>query len=525
MKLSDLYNSEKSNPDLTANTHDPSAPDKGARYVADESSKGWGNQELADLYRAHRLLALAGIVAETDHGVTDEGDPWFIFMDARHEVFVHFCRYDGAYMVSSQVSDKPVWGNSLSELVVKFSEFLQVSSMIGAQKQNVVSIVRRSQDTVMIHPAAALAALIWSVYVMSESLSAAAPIADREADINPDHAPEVPSDGISLPEIAQRSTASFISEIIGKYNVAAHHVREANSGTAPHSPLAVSSQKAICLGLSISALSVGLPLFGIISRENKLVTGREVRSPSADAAVEKIETTLLFAEDPLKILSYDVAERHDETKSTDLNLQKDADALIRMISVDLDTIHAELISYVAISQRKASDGGTHTSGYAPAGILFDTHHEDQFFLAGPHDEHRIQDIDTLINASIVQRFNQVFESAVLSDLDMLSVSEFSQLAFTNGAADLIERMDEKIPTAAYASFDDNARDYLNLLLQTYDDIRIVILTNEIIFINMDAFEVASHEDPIYTRSWNFDDGGTISTVGLRSDMAILDHIV
>ena len=55
-----------------------------------ETVTGWRNQELADLYRTQRILALAGITTKVDRGMTDEGDPWFVFMDSMGEVFVHF---------------------------------------------------------------------------------------------------------------------------------------------------------------------------------------------------------------------------------------------------------------------------------------------------------------------------------------------------------------------------------------------------------------------------------------------------
>jgi collagen type I/II/III/V/XI/XXIV/XXVII alpha len=48
--------------------------------------RGWTNEELAELYRVEHALAQAGIVVETDHGVTDEGDPWFVFCRPGGEV-------------------------------------------------------------------------------------------------------------------------------------------------------------------------------------------------------------------------------------------------------------------------------------------------------------------------------------------------------------------------------------------------------------------------------------------------------
>ena len=43
----------------------------------------WNNQEVADFYRAVDILKKAGLDTEVDLGLTDEGDPWFVFLDPR----------------------------------------------------------------------------------------------------------------------------------------------------------------------------------------------------------------------------------------------------------------------------------------------------------------------------------------------------------------------------------------------------------------------------------------------------------
>ena len=63
--------------------------------------KDWSNQELADLFRVRQLLSSANVPVETDRGVTDEGDPWFVFCHVTGEVFIHLCRIEGAYLLDS----------------------------------------------------------------------------------------------------------------------------------------------------------------------------------------------------------------------------------------------------------------------------------------------------------------------------------------------------------------------------------------------------------------------------------------
>ena len=68
---------------------------------------GWTNAELAELYRVQHALVQARIAVEVEHGVTDEGDPWFIFCRPSGEVIVHATRYDGVYRLYSPALPQP----------------------------------------------------------------------------------------------------------------------------------------------------------------------------------------------------------------------------------------------------------------------------------------------------------------------------------------------------------------------------------------------------------------------------------
>ena len=53
---------------------------------------GWRNDELAELYRVEHSLVQAGVVVETKSGLSDEGDPWFVFCHPDGHVVVHTAR-------------------------------------------------------------------------------------------------------------------------------------------------------------------------------------------------------------------------------------------------------------------------------------------------------------------------------------------------------------------------------------------------------------------------------------------------
>ena len=53
-------------------------------FTAASRSRDWTQQELAEFYRVEASLVRANIEIETDRGRSDEGDPWFVFCNARY---------------------------------------------------------------------------------------------------------------------------------------------------------------------------------------------------------------------------------------------------------------------------------------------------------------------------------------------------------------------------------------------------------------------------------------------------------
>ena len=118
------------------------------KRVSDRS--GWTNTELAELYRVEHALVQAKIVIETDRGVTDEGDPWFVFCRADGEVVVHVTRFGGCYRLYSPALPTPLTGPSFSTLTKSFLSGLRTPAQPDA--------------TVAIHPAALLSVLVAAIF-------------------------------------------------------------------------------------------------------------------------------------------------------------------------------------------------------------------------------------------------------------------------------------------------------------------------------------------------------------------------
>ncbi|OSQ45281.1 hypothetical protein [Marivita geojedonensis] len=139
-----------------------------------DPKKDWSNQELADLFRVRQLLSKANVPVETDRGVTDEGDPWFVFCHANGDVFIHLCRIDGLYFLDSPNVLRPLRGANFGELIADFTNqaLPEQQSQDGIERR-IIRLERGGK--VRLHPSAMLAALIWTLFLASEELVLFAP--------------------------------------------------------------------------------------------------------------------------------------------------------------------------------------------------------------------------------------------------------------------------------------------------------------------------------------------------------------
>jgi hypothetical protein len=494
-----------------------------------DTTQGWSNQELADFYRTHRLLALAGIATEIDHGKTDEGDPWCVFMDAQNEVFVHFSRFDGVCMVSSQVQDKPIWGNSLADLITEFSKSVQPAAQAGHNPKNIVSIVGRSRNTVMIHPAAALAALVWSIYLMSDELVAAIPsMAPGLGDDHPHTEPPIAAVDIeALPDLAKKAMISIINPTLTGEDLGSFHGRAMGLGAQIASLPSSLSMKVVGLGLSFAAISVGLPLLKTILTDAPLEPSELGKDP-LHATFFEIKAAALSAVASIQILE-------DAHAATVARVEA---------QVEAEYPHHATVNQAPIAQPiieiKATqidiDFSKDVHGYHEPGSAAFSHSQDE---TPPHEPLVVEaasqgqsptttqdtlspnDTDHSLDTTFFQRVDQALVSIDLTSLNTLSQPEFVRLIAVN---DTIKFVDDSTPVDQYATFDENAQKYLDFIVHNYGDVEILAASNKITFVSAEAINSADAEHPVYTKSWIFDDGSVISTVGLKSDMEMF-HLV
>lgn len=134
--------------------------------------KDWRNQELADLFRVRQLLIGAGVPVETMRGITDEGDPWFIYCHFNGDVFIHMARIDGIYVLDSPNVRRPLRGADFNALIADFTtDALPTFKSTGDDDDTKRRVVRLERGgKVRLHPSAMLAALIWTLFLASEEL-------------------------------------------------------------------------------------------------------------------------------------------------------------------------------------------------------------------------------------------------------------------------------------------------------------------------------------------------------------------
>ncbi len=125
-----------------------------------DRSFDWTSDELAELYRIEHALTQANIRLETDRGLTDEGDPWFVFCRTDGEVLVHISRYDGHYRLCSPGLPNSLVGRSFAELTKSFVRQVPVQ----------VSFQQRGGAKLFVHPAAMLAVIVGTLFAASNNL-------------------------------------------------------------------------------------------------------------------------------------------------------------------------------------------------------------------------------------------------------------------------------------------------------------------------------------------------------------------
>jgi hypothetical protein len=127
------------------------------------NSSDWNQQELAEFYRVENMLLQGGLSVTTDRGISDEGDPWFVFCRAdNEEVIAHFSRIGREYLIVSNLHSGVARGDDFRRLVRQMIE----------SHPMMLAIRRNQNQKIFLHPAAMLTAMLASAYFLSKEKEA-----------------------------------------------------------------------------------------------------------------------------------------------------------------------------------------------------------------------------------------------------------------------------------------------------------------------------------------------------------------
>jgi hypothetical protein len=180
-------------------------------FLSGHCRRDWSQHELAEFYRVERALIQAGLRVSTDRGLSDEGDPWFVFCRADDgEVVVHFARIDGRYVVGGPAYEGTVCGADIRSIA---------TDLVG---RHPLMQRRLPQDNnVILHPAALLVAIV-AVALLKSSEAQAHSNSEAQAHSSSD----VPLFAAGkIPEAAdEKSTNTNTSEMVHSSILDARHV-------------------------------------------------------------------------------------------------------------------------------------------------------------------------------------------------------------------------------------------------------------------------------------------------------------
>lgn len=521
--------------------------------------RNWSNQELADLYRVKRLLDSAGVPNEIDRGVTDEGDPWFLFCDVNGEVFIHLCRIDGIYILDSPNVSHPLRGRDFSDLIAEFSK-RNLPANGGTSSESGPRVVQLQRNgKVFLHPSSMLAALIWTLFLASEELSIVVPDENhRTIDFSdkPEHklsaddkATEIQHDFWEAESTVdfEKSRQEHIADALAPHLRSQSYCSETKSGLNNYA-----------IGLSVIAISLGfmsekLTLQAVDMEWVDLVaqlTGRyDVQqnggSQLAHLVIDDSISLDLFA--MINMVFDDlssVVKVHGEALVSHMGafskkgvafadefdplLLQDIKSALAAIGKDLALTfeQAAIGSEVGMSEADESDGGVGASELPGSPAMVDGVEETNLLLSrlslADDAAPLLRDIrEFIINDSEVHATFDI-------DQEALSTAKGLVASFKSEALDSVSFLgDDKVHVVSdtereYLSYDERAQEFIEFVISKDTDLEMISTGREVIF--FDPSVLVKNAGDSFVLSWALENGDVVSMIGLQSDYQAFDLI-
>lgn len=501
-----------------------------------DPKKDWGNQELADLFRVRQLLSAANVPVETDRGVTDEGDPWFVFCHANGEVFIHMCRIDGIYVLDSPNALRPLRGADFNALIADFTnQALPARGSDDDPERRVIRLERGGK--VRLHPSAMLAALIWTLFLASEDLVLLSPEeteVDSDALLNFDGMFAVETNTDTAIDLLSDETNLDWTQMARDGDIDTGHVQydsPSQMRDIQHQQGLTAQTNGFSLGLSTIAIAMGfMSETVLLNNQRKVLDGlKELASldyqsdtqqaSEQNLAEHAVDTNILTM--LAEFLGLD--DLQDKTKIA----SSQSEIVSVRLEEDLSHLTADVIDEAAIFKTKAStaaivrdkaETSEKEAHVVPTGLEDDTRLPMD---AVSGEDTIVADTDTLPASlsQIIQTWQPRMEEFQLGQTTIkanFNINEFDGFA-------LFELIDTNAAerSTSVREFDNLALRLIEFLEAKDGDIGFIELANEVIMIDRTAVVGG---DTGYIQ-WEAEDGRTISFIGLSADFEQFDMIV
>ena len=503
-----------------------------------DPKKDWSNQELADLFRVRQLLSGANVAVETDRGVTDEGDPWFVFCHGNGEVFIHLCRINGMYLLDSPNVLRPLRGADFSELIADFTN--QALPARGSEDETERRVIRLERGgKVRLHPSAMLAALIWTLFLASEELVLLAPeepAFDDDALLDFDGMFAVDTADMPVEDLAFHNTSAEGHNLLKDEVAEAEHAAAETHGQLREAMLQQQGltvqNNTFTMGLSTIAIAMGFMSETVLldSQRKVLQNLKELGFSEYGADAERVAELEIPADEEGSARLAMLADflGLDLSLNTDLAEAPQGDTRAMLAQQDLAHLTEDLdtgdlavpgVVKAAVQPVRKDDVDAETAVELAEDTRANTA-EDVLAPAVGDDTlaaDATQD-DTLMTLSqLVQTWQpdmaefQLGQTTIKTSFDISSTDAFALF-------DLIDYTGGR--TTSFEEFDALAQRLIDFIESKEGDFGIIELENEIIMLDRTA--VTGGE--IDYLNWETEDGKIITLVGLASDFQQFDMI-
>lgn len=505
----------------------------------------WANQEIASFMRAHRLLAIAGLSLETERGVTDEGDPWFVFVNQDGDVFAHFARIGEVYILDSIIQQEITTARSLDELISAFAETTTPVDTADhtSTSATVVPFIALRESKVRLHPGATLAALIWTIYIQSGELAVPSFSAalDVTATSKADEVTTLPSQTRASPseELATSTSEDNSADLKGTE-------KDTHTQTPSSAQVAATFTTVQTVGMGLSAIAISNGMYFWVSGETLL----EQATLASQLVAEVIKD--ISDEETEQLADLSELDSVLSTVRAAIEDSSEAMALAQSPIQDIPTVDlASMPAIVANAVENGKVGNAIKAKDVQGDVAFSEEMDGELIKFRDIQANRPEEIETsqirstpvdIEKKYILQELDEVEHFSLTSDAfsniatqlsdlpfftQMLSgsfqavvASEGSQTVPASGP-DTLNDASETAPR--FSIFNDDAHNFIVFLMSKGDETKRSDYDNEVVLFDFDAID--SQTDAIYARSWSFEDGSVISAVGLKSDFAAFDLVI